>query len=665
MTRLPPLLAFGFWLSIFLIQSGFPTAGLALLVAVVGFSIWGCLKTGSYLVFLVWVVLWFASRLSQSVPGFSLVVSVLQGAGHSARGALAAQVVGISPGATALVLGLTDGDTSLLPKLLSEQLKALSLTHLNAVSGTNCSIIIAILLAVFARMALERWLRVALAAGALAAYLVLVGDQPSVLRAAVMALVMLAGMSQGFRFAPQNLLAVGVVTLLVLDPALATSLGLALSAAATYGVLVLAPRVENWLKKYLPAWLCVSIAVAFSAQMFCLPLLVSVQTNFSLLGLLANMMVEPIVPFITVLGVSGAAVGLVLPLLAQPLFWLASFGAQYIVWVAGQLSSSGPIISWPSQSAGVALAIVLLAGLIGATAQGPRWRRLGKYALALVLLALVPIQVGRLPSGNFPGKTWFYVACDVGQGDGTVIRSGSQIAVIDAGRDPKPIRDCLDRLSVRSIDLLVLTHFDLDHVGGLAGVLSGRRVGLALVTDYRDTRPGAQIAERQLQTRGVLVKHAALGMRGKLGAFSWLVLSPHRRGADSVDSNDGSISMFWSGAVASIFTMADLPASGQRRLMAERNQWWQPQFRRVPIILKLSHHGSADQEPAFLSWVHPEVSTISVGVGNAYGHPTRRALDWLSHDSALTLRTDELGSISLSTDSAGGLVWTASGAGSR
>jgi competence protein ComEC len=112
-----------------------------------------------------------------------------------------------------------------------------------------------------------------------------------------------------------------------------------------------------------------------------------------------------------------------------------------------------------------------------------------------------------------------------------------------------------------------------------------------------------------------------------------------------------------------IITMADLPAKGQMRLAQERSQWWQPSMENLPLILKVSHHGSADQFPEFIEWLHPLVATISVGLGNSYGHPTAFTLDLLKSCSNLVLRTDQLGSISLSFDSLGHLTWGSTGSG--
>jgi competence protein ComEC len=653
----PVLAAASLWLGLWAQQNGLPIPGTALIT---GFSVavlWAAWRKQSWqmpILFAGLVAVRFLVSQSPLIKGFFATLTML---GVQQRKAIASSVAGLSQGSKALVLGLTDGDTALLPNFLADQLKELSLTHLNAVSGTNCSIVLAMVLIVAKQLALPRLAR-GLAAGAgLVLYLVLVGDQPSVLRAAVMAAIMLVGLLGGKRYRPVHLLALGVVCLLLSQPDLASSLGLALSAAATLGVLEFAPRMGSRLGRWLPEWLALAVAVAFTAQIFCLPLLVSLQSEFSLLGLLANILAEPVVPFITVLGAAGAVLCWICPPLAPAAFWLASIGAQFLVVLCSWLSSYDLNLNWPGGGWGFVLALALVLAIFASIAQRATIRRWGLWIAVLLVIAIVPRMLLALPTGAFPVAGWFYVACDVGQGDGTVIRSQGKIAVIDVGREPVKINRCLNRLGVSHISLLVLTHFDLDHVGGLAGAISGRRVDEVLVTDFVDERPGAFIANLQLARRGMPMIHGYFGVTGRVGDFSWLALSPHKGGADSSDSNDGSVSLYFTNGSVGIFTMADLPATGQGRLMAEKGKWWQPAFRTLPTILKLSHHGSADQEPAFIRWVNPDIATVSVGVGNPYGHPTERALAMLRAFSSVTLRTDQLGSISVAQDSSGSLIW--------
>lgn len=584
----------------------------------------------------------------------------IQDLGATARAKIRHATLGITPSAKSLVLGVTDGDTSLLPKDLQDQFKALSLTHLNAVSGTNCSIVIALFLATFTRFGAGRVFRVVASGLGLCLYLILVGNQPSVLRAALMGAVALFGLVVANRFSARSALALAILLLLGWQPSYAVDFGFALSVLATIGVLELAPRIVAWFERWIPRQLGLILAVAIAAQLACLPVLVLLQPTFGTFGVVANILAEPAVPAITILGVVGAlfaVLGLTLP--AAGLFWVASVPAQYLVALANTLSAAGGSVDIPAGISGVILTLGLLLAVFALTSK--RWQKFGA-AVLLTAIALSAVMALRssIKDYGFASSDWFYVSCDVGQGDATVIRSGTHVAVIDVGRDPKPIDDCLKRLGINHIELLVLTHFDLDHVGGVAGALSGRKVDSAMLTSFVDERPGAFATQEVIESAHVPVVYGEKGLEGRLGAFTWLVLSPHHAGADSEDSNDGSVTMYWVSNKVRIITLADLGAKGQMRLAQERSQWWDPQMQNLPLILKVSHHGSADQYPEFESWLNPTVATISVGAGNTYGHPTEVTLNLLKTCSQLILRTDLQGSISLGFDPAGRLTWGSS-----
>ncbi|MFM6977258.1 MAG: ComEC/Rec2 family competence protein [Micrococcales bacterium] len=244
-------------------------------------------------------------------------------------------------------------------------------------------------------------------------------------------------------------------------------------------------------------------------------------------------------------------------------------------------------------------------------------------------------------------KNWQIASCDVGQGDATVVRSDNSVSVIDVGRDEKLIDACLAKLGVIHIDLLVLTHFDADHVNGLSGALRNRRVDTALLTSFQDDRPGANFSQFLLESNGIRTIKSEQGLHGAVGSIAWKVLSPTRTAEEVEDSNDGSVTMLWRFSDFQLITMADLGEKGQRRLAANLGSWWTDPT--LPLVMKVSHHGSADQYAELIEWLKPKLALISVGENNGYGHPTRRTLNTLNRAGATTLRTDLLGSISVAS----------------
>jgi competence protein ComEC len=237
----------------------------------------------------------------------------------------------------------------------------------------------------------------------------------------------------------------------------------------------------------------------------------------------------------------------------------------------------------------------------------------------------------------------------VGQGDATVIRDQNSVAVVDVGRDEKKIDTCLSKLGILRIDLLVLTHFDADHVNGLPGVLKDRRVSQAMLTSFADDRPGADYSRFLLASQGIPIIKSEQGLTGNLQQVKWKVLSPTKFATEAEDSNDGSITMLWRFANFQLITLADLGEKGQQRLAASLGTWWTDPD--LPLVMKVSHHGSADQYPELIEWLRPKLALISVGKNNGYGHPTRRTLNTLNRAGASTLRTDLLGSIAISKQS--------------
>ena len=551
---------------------------------------------------------------------------------------------GVSDDASGLVAGLTIGERTMLSPEVEIQMKTLSLTHLVAVSGANLAIVVGAVYFLLAGCGVRRNLRFLIALFAMAGYVLLVGPESSVIRAATMATFVMLGLWLGRGSTPLNSLSLAIIFLLSVDPGLSSDIGFALSAFATAGLLIMAEPMFEWLRRYLPDFLALGVAASSSAQLFTTPVLLILQPSIPIYSVLANVIVEPVVAPVTILGIFAVLASVVNLPLAGFISYVASIFSNWIVLVAQEISA------WPSARvhfvqglAGILLvaAVVLLLALsFGAMKIFAIQLRFLAATVILVAVSWSATDVVRFQ--NFAGE-YSVLACDVGQGDALIVRDSGVIALIDAGPDSDAIDSCLKTADVSHIDLLVLTHFDADHVGGIRGALQNRSVSVALVSGFKDDRPLVQVVNDELAARSVEVVVGRSGLTGKVGNFNWKVLQPSFDAKEASDSNDASIVVaFWSQTQA-LLALGDLGEGGQLRLL--RNSMPElSALRQKTLILKVAHHGSADQSEELMQYLAADYAIFSVG-RNDYGHPTNKALSLLSSSGAQVLRTDELGAI--------------------
>jgi competence protein ComEC len=565
-------------------------------------------------------------------------------------------LAGVSSDSAALVAGLTIGDDSRLSSESLEHLKIVSLTHLSAVSGTNCAIVLAGAALLLNLLPIRRSIRLSLSFAVIFAYLGLVGPEPSVLRASVMVGTVLIGFLLGRRVPPLEALSLAVVILLIYEPKLSMDFGFALSALATLGLLVLAPKLVELLQKRMPLWLAIVVSISLSAQIACLPVLLLLQPSIPVYSIVANVLAEPFVAPITVIGLLSCLAAPLLPSLAAGLCLLASYPAAVILFVAERFANApSASISWVEGTFGIALAVLIVLGIwVYLSSKKDVLKRLAGLVVAIILLSFFTQSASiAIQRGDFYGNDYSIVNCDVGQGDALVIRSQGKVALIDVGREDPAIDECLTGLGISKIDLLVLTHYDMDHVGGVLGAITGREVATALITPFADERPGANLTQDILEARNVPMVRAEKGMSGQLGEYKWLVLAPSRGAVDAEDSNDASTSMYWESENVSLFALADSGERAQFRMGSDYRSLFESDFGSRMVIVKVAHHGSSDQAPEVYEAISADVALISVGKDNSYGHPTRRTLDLLSFTGTQVLRTDEMGAIGISESMSG------------
>jgi competence protein ComEC len=557
---------------------------------------------------------------------------------------------GVTEDSSGLVAGLAIGERGLISETLSENMKELSLTHLVAVSGANLAIIAAVVFLTASLFGAPRFWRFTLAYLSIAAYILLVGPESSVLRAGTMAAFVMAGWWLGRKVNPLVPLSWAVLFLLLVDPALAVDIGFALSVFATLGLLVLAGNLHERLEPKLGTWLSLGVSASVAAQLYTLPVLLILQPSIPVYSVLANLAVEAVVAPVTVLGILAVIASAVSPPVAQLLTWLASFGTWWIETVANNLSQM-PLTRIPMLpgAIGIGFTVCLVVGLtLVLVSKHVSLKVAGAICVAVFLVPIGWIAQDFSRQNNFLAD-WQILNCDVGQGDALLIRSGGKVALVDVGREDEPIDHCLSSLAISHIDLLVLTHFDADHVGGIRGAIAGRSVGVALISGFRDDRPLVSVVSEILAVSAGSVLVGYSGMSGSLGSSKWRVLSPTFEANEAEDSNDASLVLTFELAKFNVLALGDLGEKGQERLM--RNSYpWLAALRQKPLILKVAHHGSKDQSTKLHALVEPDIALVSVGAGNDYGHPTQSALFMLQRLSTRILRTDIHGAISLRID---------------
>lgn len=539
-----------------------------------------------------------------------------------------------------LLPGLVVGDTSTLDPQVAEDFRLTGMTHLTAVSGSNCAIVSGAILLLCRRLRVRPAVAAICAAAALAGFVVLARPSPSVLRAAVMGGLALIALASGRPRAALPALCATVGLLILLDAGQAASAGFVLSVLATAGLLTVAPGWRDALRRrHVPPGIAEGLAVPAAAQLACAPVIAGLSGTVGLIAIPANLLAIPAVAPATVLGVLAAVVSPVAPPVAAALAWCASWPALWLVTIADVGANvPGGVLPWPAGVPGALLLLVVLVVLLAAARVA--WvRRAAAAVIVVVILVAVPIRV---VAPGWPPAGWQLVGCAVGQGDAIVLRVAALTAVVvDTGPEPVAVDGCLRRLDIQVIPVLLLSHLHADHVGGIEGAVRGRKVGVVLVGPYRLPATGEQTLQAAVSRHHLRVLTVQPGDRYQVGPVDLLVLGPPATiRATRSDPNNNSLMVLADLAGTTVL----LPGDAERE---EEDAVLSAGAAVRADVLKVPHHGSMYSDPRFLDAVAPAMAIVEVGRDNDYGHPSPGVLLHLRRLGAQVWRTDLDGDIAV------------------
>ena len=585
----------------------------------------------------------------------------------------------------ALLLGRRGG----LPPDLIDAFRRSGTSHILAISGLHVGIILGLsLIASEGLLGRRRNLYLLAPLLLMWTYALLAGASPSVMRASLMGSAYLLALATGRGTRPLNALAMAVILMLTLEPRWLWHLSFQLSFAAMTGVLVIG--LPAWaqvrhrlglqsqglgsgmdirrLGVLLLGWSLGVFLVSAGAVLGTLPLVAFNFHQVPLLGLLATLLMLPVLPGLIVGGFATAVLGLIWTPLGWAAAWLPLLLGKYTVLVAeavAQLSWSVVPVSESAASMVWAYYTLLLGALtlayrrrviagtrelLGSLWSGPSTT--GQRAMALIVLAPLAIAPWLVGLAR-PDDLMHLYFLDVGQGDAALVRTpGGLNILIDGGPDERVTIPAVDRflpLRDRDIDIAVLSHTDADHLNGLMALAQRGRIGMVAVPPLLPS--GGSLWRRQLERAGVDLVEGKAGLTMDLADGVLLEFlhppDPPLGGTGSDTNNNGVVARISFRGATALF-VGDLEAVGEQVLLqAGTNVSAQ--------VLKLPHHGSASSSTkAFLMAVTPSILVLSVGADNRFGHPSPETLarieDVLPEHQLFDTSTH--GTIELTTDGA-------------
>ncbi len=570
---------------------------------------------------------------------------------QAAAKAMQERVKALYPGdGGGVLMALLTGEQEELSDAVGDQLSRTGLRHLVAVSGLHVSLLIG----GFLLLPGDRRVKSLLAVPVLLFFCLLTGAGPSVVRATVMGLSAL--LAPFFRRDSDGPWSLGVALLLLLmcNPFSINSVGLQLSFTAVAGIFLVTQRLNQWmlerspkptgkLGKGIKRWVCGCVSVTAGATVLTLPISMYYFETISLIAPLANLLVLWSVTLLF----GGGLLTLGLSFLSMPLAWLVTLPVKalfaYFFGVVDLLSRL-PYSSLTSHTASYCVWLAAVYAVVLLLLFRPQWRkRAGRCFAGLVALLALLIGFNRfsLTAGGLTVQV-----LDVGQGQSVLFLSQQEAVAVDCGGDDagNVLADALGDVGESRLELLMLTHFDSDHIDGVSQLLERVTVEVIAVPDLEDESGHWAEIEALAEEYQVELMRVTEDTTVSFGSAEIEIFAP----VTQEDDNNGGLSaLVWEENFEVLIT-GDMDSETELLLAEEQNL-------SAVDVLVVGHHGSKySTGEAFLSMVQPETAIISVGAGNSYGHPTQETLDRLDAVGCTVYRTDLQGNVTVSASKISG-----------
>lgn len=536
----------------------------------------------------------------------------------------------LSPENSGILKKLILADSKSIKVDLNELYSETGISHLLAISGLHIMIIISLLNNILSRLGLGYNIKFAITSLFLISYGYILGFPPSVSRAMLMYFILIVSEYLEIKISNKIIVLFAAVILLVINPHWLFDIGFQLSFGAVIGIAFLKerlfPMTTSELLSGIQIYTTVNIAI--------FPILAMHFNNFNLLSLITNLLMTPVVTVVLILGYLSVILSLVLTSISYYIFTVIDFILEafnfYLTYTLEYFSL--PLrVKYPSLISVVIYYIVILI-LLSSTFK----RKIYKYRkIFAIYMVMTLVTHAILISSNSLTVGFF----DVGQGDSSYLYYKGKYIQIDTGGTAfssynpgvEITKRAIKKRGINKIDLMILSHLDLDHVGGVKSMLESKMIDTIILGEserasdiYLDIMGGHED------------KIITLNENSKLDIDEDLSIRFLNVGTNSLNSNDNSLVCLVQYKDNKILYTGDIGKVVEELLISDIGN---------VDILKVSHHGSASSTSIeFLNIARPKYSVISVGK-NSYGHPYTGVLENLKSVKSNILRTDIEGEI--------------------
>lgn len=563
------------------------------------------------------------------------------------------------------LMAMVLGEKYLLGDEINQLYQENGISHILSISGLHISMVGAAIYYLLKKLRLGLVASTILSMGFVYSYGVLTNFSVSTNRAVVMYIVMLVANLIGKTFDMLSALSLSAFLILIQNPMQIFSVGFILSFGAVLGIALVLPR----LKSLHPTKISVinSIYVSVSAQIFTLPLVLYYFFQLPVYSVLINLL---ILPFTSLLLITSLVAG-VAGIIYIPLGVFMAGGANYILRLYELICRFGSALPGNLITIGRPGVMQMIIYFLLVFAFIYVAKRYGKKRLLVILVIAIGILI--IPNQR---QGLSITMLDVGQGEAIFIETdlGTTIMVDGGSTDVKQvgkyrIKPYLLYKGIDKLDYAIVTHSDTDHISGLIEIMEGEaiRVKCLVLPDTNERNDAYLKLEDLAKERGISLKYIVSGDEFIDGRMHIRVLHPPK-GYIPASNNDYSTVLSISYDEFDMLLTGDIESKGEQEVISyltgqkdvnieQYNSVYNNVANIMPSIqtdydvLKCAHHGSKNStNEEFLKIIKPELSLISCGKNNRYGHPHDKLLDRLDDVGSEVVITYESGAITIKTD---------------